>query len=132
MSDVNLLAVGAVAVAVLVLSTVYYIAFTKQLAELSPAYADAADQQPAPWKVGIELVRNLVLASVVALLAGLIGIAGWTGGLKLGLVLWLDFPIVLWTGAVMWEKVPTKLAAIHADNWLLKLVVIALVVSVWN
>ena len=31
----------------------------------------------------------------------------------------------------MWEKVPPKLAAIHGD-WLLKLLVIAVIVSVWT
>jgi hypothetical protein len=32
----------------------------------------------------------------------------------------------------MWEKVPPKLAAIHAGDWLLKLLVIAVIVSVWT
>jgi hypothetical protein len=39
---------------------------------------------------------------------------------------------VLWTGAILWEKTPWKLAAIHAGDWVVKLLVIVLIVSVWQ
>lgn len=132
MDDVNSVAVAVAAVAVWIVSTGYYIGFTKQMAALHPAYADAADVRPPPWKIVGELIRNLVLASVVAWLAQRLDGTGWTDGLILGLTLWIGFPIVLWTGAIMWEKVPPKLAAIHAGDWLLKLLVIAILVTVWN
>jgi Protein of unknown function (DUF1761) len=132
MDDVNLVAVAVAAVAVWIVSTVYYIGFTKQLAALHPAYADASDVRPPPWKIVIELIRNLVVASVVAWLASRLDVSEWADGAALGLTLWVGFPVALWTGAVMWEKVPVKLAAIHAGDWLLKLVVIAVIVSVWR
>jgi hypothetical protein len=81
MSDVNVLAVGVAAVAVFMLSAVWYIAFGKQLAQLHPAYAEAASEaRPPAWEVAVELVRSLVVASVVAGLADLIEITDWTGG----------------------------------------------------
>jgi hypothetical protein len=130
---VNVWAILVAAVAVLVVSTVWYSAFSKQMAELSPAYADvAANARPPAWKVAVELVRSLVVATVVAGLAAQLDIVDWTGGVLLGLVLWIGLPVVLWTGAVMWEKVPPKLAAIHASDWLLKLLVIGVIVSVWR
>lgn len=132
MDGVNLVAVVVAAVAVWVVSTVYYIGFTKQMAELHPAYAGGAAARPAPWQIGVELTRNLVLASVVAWLAQGLEATDWTGGMALGLILWLGFPIVLWTGAVVWEKASAKLAAIHAGDWLLKLLVIAVLVTVWR
>ena len=49
----------------------------------------------------------------------------WSGGLLLGLVLWIGFPLVLWTGAILHERTPLKLAAIHAGDWLVKLLVVA-------
>jgi len=52
--------------------------------------------------------RRLRLARLVA---GL-GIGDWKGAVQLGLLLWIGFPFVLWTGAIMWENVPVKLAAI--------------------
>ncbi|MBA2313556.1 MAG: DUF1761 domain-containing protein [Actinobacteria bacterium] len=62
-------------------------------------------------------VQSLVVASVVAGLAERLDIADWRGALQLGLALWIGFPVVLWTGAIMWEKVSSKLAAIHAGDW---------------
>ena len=130
MDGVNLVAVVIAAVAVAVVSTVYYIAFAKQMAALHPAYAEGA--RPEPWKVAVELLRNLVLATVVACLAARLDVDRVAESTALGLALWIGFPVVLWSGAVMWEKVPPKLAAIHAGDWLLKLLVIAIVVGVWG
>jgi Protein of unknown function (DUF1761) len=49
--------------------------------------------------------------------------------LVLGLVLRLGFPVVLWVGAIMHENIPWRLAAIHAGDWLVKLLVVGVVVS---
>jgi hypothetical protein len=39
---------------------------------------------------------------------------------------------MMWVGAIMWENVPVKLAAIHAGDWLAKTVLIALIVCAWR
>jgi len=130
MSELNYLAILVAAVAAVIVSTVYYSAFGSQLAALNDAYAD--QQRPPAWKVGVELLRCLVLAAVVASLAERTDTDGWTDALLLGLVLWIGFPVVLWTGAVVWERVPRKLAAIHAGDWLIKLLVIASIVGLWR
>jgi hypothetical protein len=35
-----------------------------------------------------------------------------------GLVLWTGFPLVLLTRSMMWDKVPTATAVLHAGDWL--------------
>ena len=130
MSELNYLAILVAAVAAVIVSTIYYSAFGSQLAALNDAYAD--QQRPPAWKVGVELVRSLVLAAVVAGLVERTDTDGWGGALLLGLVLWIGFPVVLWTGAVVWEKVPRKLAAIHVGDWLIKLLLIASIVGLWR
>lgn len=130
MFEVNYLAVAVAAVAVFVVSTVYYMAFAKQTSTLHPAYADSA--RPPAWKMLVEIVRSLILATVVACLASKLEIDDATGGVLLGLSLWIGFPFVLLTGSVIWEKVPPRLATIHAGDWLLKLLVISILVSVWR
>ncbi len=34
--------------------------------------------------------------------------------------------------ALMWERTPWRLAALHAGDWLVKLLVVAVIVSVWQ
>jgi hypothetical protein len=127
------LAIIAAAGAAFALSSAYYGAFGKQLAALSHAYADAASgtTRPPAWKLLVEFVRGLVVAAVVAGLARELDIIDWTAAAALGFALWIGFPIVLWSGAVMWEKVPWKLAAIHAGDWLMKVLVITVLVGTW-
>lgn len=130
MIDVNSVAIVVAAVAAFVASSVYYMLLGQQLATLSPAYADTS--RPPAWKVAQEPVRNLVVASVVAGLASLLEIAEWTGALELAAALWIAFPVIILAGSVIHENVPSKLAAIHAGDWLMKLVLIAVIVGVWR
>jgi hypothetical protein len=130
MIDVNYLAVAVAAVAALIVSTAWYMAFAQRMATLNDAYADQA--RTPPWKILVELVRNLVVASVLAGLASLLEIEELTGAALLGLSTWVGFPVVLLTGSVIWERVPWKLAAIHAGDWLLKLLIISVIVSLWR
>ena len=50
----------------------------------------------------------------------------------LGLALWIGFPFVLWAGAMLHESTPWRLAAIHAGDWLVKLLLIAVIVTAWS
>jgi hypothetical protein len=129
--DVNLLAVAAATVVAFVLSSAWYVALADQLAAVSPAAAAAGDRVP-PWTVAAELLRSLVAVTVVAGLAAQTGTDDWSGGLWLGLALWVGFPLVLWAGAMLHERAPWRLAAIHAGDWLVKLLVVTVIVSVWG
>jgi hypothetical protein len=128
--DVNYLAIVVAAVAAFVASSAYYMLLGQQLAALSSAYADTS--RPPAWKVAQEPLRNLIVASVVAGLASSIEISDVTGGLLLALALWIAFPAMLLAGSIIHENVPWKLAAIHAGDWLMKLVVIGVIVGVWR
>ncbi len=130
MPDVNLLAVLVATIAVFVSGVTYYAVLGGQLAEASDAAA--AGEQPPPWKLAVEVLRCLIIAAVVAGLASQGEIDEWTGGLLLGLALWIGFPFVLWTGAMIHEDTPWKLAVIHAGDWLVKLLVVAVIVSIWQ
>ena len=131
MVDLNYLAILVAAVAVFVVSAVYYIALGSRLAQLSPAYADT-EARPSASLIFVELARSLVVGAVVAGLVSLIGVTDLVGAIQLALALWIGFPVVLLTGSVFHEKVPPMLAAIHAGDWLLKLLVIAVIVTLWR
>jgi hypothetical protein len=130
MPDIAFLSVLVASTAAFALGGTYYAVLGEQLATVSAAAATG--EQPAPWKLAVELLRCLILAAVVAGLAVRGEIDEWSGGLLLGTVLWIGFPLVLWIGAVIHENTPLKLAVIHAGDWLVKLLVVAVIVSVWR
>ena len=136
MVHVNYLAVLVAAIAVFVLGWLWYspLLFYKpwmRAKGVDPAVAMADAKMPA-GKLVIELVRCFVLAYLVAHFVTALGVSNWLIAAHLGLLLWVAFPVVLLTGSVLWENVPVKVAAIHAGDWLVKLLVIPIIVSVWR
>ena len=135
MVHVNYWAVLVAAVAVVGLGWLWYSPLLffnpwMRLRGMDPVAAMAGAKMPA-GKLLIELVRCLVLAYVIARFTALLGVSSWMGAVHLGLFLWIGFPVILLAGSVLWENVPWKVAAIHAGDWLVKLLVIPIVVSVW-
>ncbi len=135
MPGINYLAVVVASVAALVASTAWYIGFAKQWRNLSGVKSGALKdnvRRADPTKMLGELVRNIVLALVLAYLVVQLGVVNWTGALLLGFLLWVGFPVILFTGSIMRENYPWKLAAIHAGDWLVKIVLIAVILSLWR
>jgi len=130
----NYWAIIVSALAAFALSFVWYSAFAEQMLRLHPLSpgTPAAMMRPPAWKMLVEVTRNLILASVLARLVGGLRVSNWTRAVGLAVLLWIGFPFVLWTGAIMWENVPLELAAIHAGDWLLKLLLITVIVGVWR
>jgi hypothetical protein len=125
------LAVVVAAIAAFVVSSVWYIVFGKELAKVSAAFAEGV-QKRQPWKMLVVIVQSLVLALVLAYVIGLIGDVDWLGAVRVGVLLWIGLSAIQWMGSIIWEKVPVKMAAIHAGDWLVKLVLIAVIVGVWR
>lgn len=134
MLGINYLAVVVAAVAAFVVSTVWYIVFGKEVMKLRGAKPDAmADmEKPQPWKILVEIVRSLVVAYVLGRFVVLLGVVEWRGAVQLGVWVWIGFPITLLVGSVIWENTPWKLAAIHAGDWLVKILFIVVILGVWR
>ena len=131
MIHLNYFAIVVAAVAVFVFAAGYYIALARQRARLSSAAA-ASGARPRPLLMGLELLKSLIVAAAVAWLIALAGISDIAGALKLALVLWIAFPVTLLVGSVTQEGVPWKLGAIHAGDWLAKLLIITVIVTSWR
>jgi hypothetical protein len=132
MGHVNYLAVLVAAVAAFVLGWLWYspVLFYKpwmRLRGLDPEAAMKNAKMPG-GKLVIEFARCFVLAFVIARLMGLLGVTSWLIAIHAGFMLWIGFPLILLTGSVLWDNVPWKVAAIHAGDWLVKLLVIPLIV----
>jgi hypothetical protein len=66
-SDISLPAVLVATVAAFVVSSAWYAVLGDRVAELSGAPSTA--ETPPPWKLGVELLRSLIVVVVVAGLA---------------------------------------------------------------
>jgi len=129
MPDIDPVVILVATVVCFALGAVYYAVLSTRLAELSGTAG--SDVKAPPWALVVEVRRCLVLAAVVAGLAAQARVDGVSGGLVLGLILWIGFPVVLWIGAIVHENIRWRLAAIHAGDWLVKLLVVGAVVSAW-
>ena len=130
MPRVSYTAIACATVAAFILSSLWYspLLFGKPFAELSGVSAGASRN---PGKIAVELARTLVLAYVLSVLYLRLNISDWKSAAGTAIWLWVGFPVILLSGSVLWQDVPWKLAAIHAGDWLLKLVVIGTVVSLF-
>lgn len=122
MPDLSPVAVAAATLLAFLIGGAYYAALGDRVA--------ATDGPPAPaWTYAAELGRCLVLALVLAGLTARAAVDDVAGGLALGLALWVGFPLVLWVGAVVHERTPVAVAAVHAGDWLVKLLAVTALVA---
>ncbi|MEV3987129.1 DUF1761 domain-containing protein [Nonomuraea sp. NPDC049758] len=127
----NVISVIAASIAVFVLSSTYYALLAPAEKRLLGDRAPDRGDRPPPLKILLELARGVVIAVVIAGLAEYAGITGAGPMMALGLVLWVGFPAVLLTGSMMWEKTPAVTAALHAGDWLMKILVTSAIVGAW-
>jgi hypothetical protein len=126
----NYLGVVAAAVAAFVASGVWYSPLL-----LGTQYAQLRAADPGsmtPTEILIEFIRTLVVAYVFARFVARVGVRDWKAALRFGLWVWIGFPTMILLGSVAHENVPLPLAAIHAGDWLVKVLILSLVPSLWR
>jgi hypothetical protein len=133
MLEINYWAVAVAVVAALVVSTAWYAAWSMPHADVIEAVTPSAyGRNASAWKALVEVGRTLAVAVVLAGLATELGVTTWTGAVWLALAAWIGFPVVILTGSALWEHLPWRLAAIHASNWLVTLLLVSCIVALWR
>ena len=131
MVEFNLLAIAVVSILAFIASMMWYLSFGKQLSKLNPkAYGDM--KRPKSKEMLLEILRNVIFAFVIGYFIRYLGVMTWVEGLRLGLAFWIGFPVIILSGSVLHEKVPIKLAAIHAGDWLIKILLMTIILGVWH
>jgi len=134
-SKINYLAVIVAVVAAAVVSNGWYSSFLfgKKWMALRALNAVAlADTKVPGWKVSVELVREFVVAYVLARFVNRLGITDWKGALRLGFWVWLGFPVAMLVGASLWDNKPWMLVPIHAGDWFMKMLLMAVILGTWR
>ena len=131
MLRINGWAIVVAALAAFVMSSLYYspLLLGNLWRSVDPV---AAGTRPSIGKVLGEIARTLVITYVLARLMALLGANDWKSGVSLVLWLWFGFSAMMWMGAIMWEKTPWQIAAIHSGDWLLKTLLVATILSAWR
>ena len=132
MFRVNYWAIVVAAVAAFVMSSLYYSPLLLGGVWRSVDPVATAGMAPSIGKILGEIVRTLVITFVVARLITLLGSTDWKSAVHLAIWLWFGFSAMMWIGAIMWEKTPWQIAAIHSGDWLLKTMLIAVILGVWR
>ena len=132
MRRMNYLAVLVAAVAAFVVSSVWYTIFGNAWMELRGIDpATVADTATPAWTMLFVVFQSLVVAFMLAYFVGHLGIVDWKGAVRLGALVW-GFPAMILLGSVVHENVPLMLAAIHAGDWLVKLLLMSVILVVWR
>jgi hypothetical protein len=128
-SRINPAAVVVAGVAAFAFSLVWYspLLFGSVWTETQGTEATAM----APWKFFVAPLRELFTAWFLAWLIGRLGIANWRSAAGLGVLLWAAFYVVQLAGAVIFDGMSPALGAVHAGDWLGKMLIMAMVVNAW-
>jgi hypothetical protein len=128
----TILPVAAAVVAAALISSLWYSAalFRQPWVVLRSEWLHVApDAYIAPWKPWIEMVREIVVASILAHLLARLKITRLASAAGLGFWIWLGFPFSMLVGASMWDSKPWELSVIHAGDWFTKMIVMSVVIT---
>lgn len=128
MTKTKAIGIVVAAVCAFAASSLWYspILFGRQFLALSGVGANA---KPEGLKIAGELLRNLLLASVICWLLSKQEAIKLKAALVFAAMLWLGFPFTLISGSVLWQNVPPELGAIHCGDWLIK--ILLMTPSLW-
>jgi hypothetical protein len=130
---INFLAVFIAALASYVIATIWYaVLFSKLWKKLT----GIEDMKPSPVKMVIVFVGSLVMSFVlyhnIVFGNSFFNISGITGGLMGGFFGWLGFIAPVTLTNVMYEKRPWKLWILDNAFWLISLLVMGIIISIWQ
>jgi hypothetical protein len=131
----NYVAVVVAAAAAFVVGAVWYtpLLFGRAYMEVRGMNQGAtADMRPPARELLGEFAKNLVVAFVLAHFVVRLGVGDWKGAVQFGLWVWVGFQAMLLMGAVLHEKMPWTLYAIHAGDALVKTLLMTVILGGWR
>jgi len=84
------------------------------------------------WTFLVAPLRELCVAVVLAHLITRLRLFDLKGAIGFALALWTAFFAVQMAGAILWDHRPVMLTAVHAGDWLMKMLIMSIMLSAWH
>lgn len=127
--QINYWAVVATGVAAFLLSILWYSPL--MFGKIWEHYRHAPNTAIPQWTMVFAPLRELIVSLALALLIVRLNLKDWKATTKLMLLLWLAFHAVGMAGAILWDNMQWQLGAVHAGDWLMKMLFMGIILTVW-
>lgn len=94
-------------------------------------YRNVPNPNIPQWTMAFVPLRELIASFVLAKLIVRLNVTNWKETAKLMLLLWLAFHAVGMAGAILWDNMQWQLGAIHAGDWLMKMLFMGIILTQW-
>ncbi len=94
-------------------------------------YRNPPNPDVPKWTMAFAPLREIIASFVLAYLIVITGLSDWKATLRLMLLLWFAFHAVGMAGAVLWDNMQWQLGAVHAGDWLMKMLFMGTVLTIW-
>jgi hypothetical protein len=127
---INYVAVVVTGFAAFILSGIWYSPMV--FGPIWMKYRTIAPSEFPEWTMVFAPLRELIASYVIALLLMRLSLTTWKSAVKLILLLWFAFHAVGMAGAILWDHMAWQLGMVHAGDWLMKMLFMAVVLSMWH
>jgi hypothetical protein len=95
-------------------------------------YRHAPNTEIPQWTMVFAPLREFTASLVLAMLIIRLGLRDWRDTAGVMLLLWFAFHLVGMAGAILWDNMNWKLGAVHAGDWLMKMLFMGITYTIWN
>jgi len=94
-------------------------------------YRHAPNPGIPAWTMAFAPLRELLASFVLAHLIVQLNLRDWKAATGLMLLLWTAFHAVGMAGAILWDNMQWQLGTVHAGDWLMKMLFMGIVLTIW-
>ena len=99
--------------------------------EIWQRYRHAPNPAIPQWTMAFALLREIIASFVLAKFIVQLNYKEWKLTTRLILLLWLAFQAVGMAGAILWDNMQWQLRAVHAGDWLMKMIFMGIILTIW-
>ena len=95
-------------------------------------YSKIKEMRPTPIVMVSGFIATIIFNIVFAIVITFFGVSDFTSGMLVGFVLWIGFIATTMLNGVLYNKMPAALYLINTVQYLLSMMVVGGILSVWQ